>query len=309
MQITKEILFQDRNLRNLNKLIEIALNEDLHGGDETSKNIFYFENSIRKLDNTKTHFISKADGVISGLVIIPLILKIAKDQSYIKNELEFVPLIEDGFYVKKGKVIAQLKGNFVDILSLERILLNFLSRMSGVATLTDKFVQILKKHKSKAKIYDTRKTIPGFRLLDKYSVNIGGGTNHRLDLSDYLIIKDNYLEQDLYVVLKYLKNLPIKSYNRKIVEVEIDDFKYFDYEEIWNADIIMLDNMNLENLKKAISLIREKQKKYDKIYEIEISGGFSINILDELKNLDVDRISFGKITHSVPNFDISLGVK
>jgi nicotinate-nucleotide pyrophosphorylase (carboxylating) len=191
---------------------------------------------------------------------------------------------------------------------MERTFLNFLSRMSGVATFTNKLVNILKNANAKAKIYDTRKTIPCFRLLDKYSVNIGGGTNHRLDLNEYLMIKDNYFERDLNSVLKYLASL--KNLNdRKLVEIEIDDFKYFEYEEIWNADIIMLDNMNLDNLKKAIKLIRDKEKENNKKYEIEISGGLSMDRLEELKDLDVDRISFGKITHSVPAFDISLDVK
>lgn len=305
MQITKEILLQGRNIENLKKMIKVAIDEDLHSGDETSKAVFQYDFSLKE---AKTYFLAKDTGIISGLVIIPLIIEIAKNEKYIKNDLSFNALVEDGDFVEKGKIISEMSGDFVDILSMERTFLNFLSRMSGVATFTNKLVNILKNANAKAKIYDTRKTIPCFRLLDKYSVNIGGGTNHRLDLNEYLMIKDNYFERDLNSVLKYLASL--KNLNdRKLVEIEIDDFKYFEYEEIWNADIIMLDNMNLDNLKKAIKLIRDKEKENNKKYEIEISGGLSMDRLEELKDLDVDRISFGKITHSVPAFDISLDVK
>lgn len=298
MQITEEILLKSPFLE---RLIELALDEDLHGGDSTSESILAGE------IKAQTNFIAKADGIIAGLVVVSLVLKLAEIKNYIKNEIYFKPLIKDGQKIGKNQIIAEMTGNMRDILCLERTLLNFISRASGVATYTSKMVEILKGEK--AKIYDTRKTLPGWRILDKYAVNKGGGTNHRLDLSEYLMIKDNYFEGDIDGILEYLGKLDKNLKNRKLVEIEIDDFEYFKYDEIWNADIIMLDNMNNEDLKKAISLVREKEKVFGKKYEIEISGGLSIEDLAAIKNFDVDRISIGKITHSAPSFDISLDIK
>jgi nicotinate-nucleotide pyrophosphorylase (carboxylating) len=126
------------------------------------------------------------------------------------------------------------------------------------------------------------------------------------------MIKDNYFEGDLNGVLKYLSKLDAKNKNyknRKLVEIEIDNFEYFNYQEIWNADIIMLDNMGYDDLQKAIKLIRTNEMIFNRKYEIEISGGLSLEDLAKIKSLDVDRISIGKITHSAPSFDISLDIK
>ena len=304
MQITEDILLKSSFLE---RLIELALDEDLYGGDSTSDGVFADVETrlIASLQNT--NFVAKADGIIAGLVIVPLILKLAKEKKYIKHEVCFKSFFSDGNKVVKNTIIAEMTGSMPDILCLERTLLNFLSRISGVATATNKMVEVLKGEK--AKIFDTRKTIPGWRILDKYAVSKGGGTNHRLDLREYLMIKDNYFEGDLDGVLKYLAELDKDDKTRKLVEIEIDDFKYFQYQEIWNADIIMLDNMGYENLKKAISLIRTNEMIFGKKYDIEISGGLSLEDLAKLKSLDVDRISIGKITHSAPSFDISLDIK
>jgi nicotinate-nucleotide pyrophosphorylase (carboxylating) len=307
MQITREILLKNSFLP---RLIELALEEDLHDGDSTSKHVLSNVETCHGMSFVRTNFIAKADGLISGLVIMPLILKIATQKKYIKNDIHFNALVADGDKVSKNTIIAEMSGSLQDILCLERTLLNFMSRMSGVATFTNKMVDVLKGEK--AKIYDTRKTIPGWRILDKYAVSTGGGTNHRLDLGEYLMIKDNYFEGDLNGVLKYLSKLDAKNKNyknRKLVEIEIDNFEYFNYQEIWNADIIMLDNMGYDDLQKAIKLIRTNEMIFNRKYEIEISGGLSLEDLAKIKSLDVDRISIGKITHSAPSFDISLDIK
>ncbi len=303
MQITKDILLSERNISNIKTLIKIALNEDLFYGDATTETIFLddYKNDI------SCNFISKADGIISGLIILPIIIDVALENKYINNKINFIPFKNDGDEIKVGEIIGKIEGELVDILKLERIFLNFLSRMSGISTEVKKLTKILEG--KRAKIYDTRKTLPGFRILDKYSVNIGGGTNHRLNLGEYLMIKDNYLEKDLKKVLKYLEKIKnINKNDRKLVEIEIDNEAYFAYDEIWNADIIMLDNMNLEKLEKSIKLIRNKEKEKGKIYEIEISGNMSMEKLNKVKDFDIDRISFGYITHSVKCFDISLDV-
>lgn len=301
MQITKDIVLNDRNIKNIKNLIKIALDEDLFYGDSTAEAIFPRDYK----NNIFCNFISKGEGIISGLIIVPIIIEVALENKYINNQIKFTSIKHDGDNVNFGEKIGTLEGNLVDILKLERTFLNFLSRMSGIATEVKKLVLLLEG--KKAKIYDTRKTLPGFRILDKYSVNIGSGTNHRLDLGEYLMIKDNYFEKDIEKVLEYLKKLDKKN-DRKLVEIEIDDEKYFSYNEIWNADIIMLDNMDLEKLEKSIRLIRNKEKEIGKVYEIEISGNMSKEKLEKVKDFDIDRISFGYITHSVKAFDISLNM-
>ncbi len=297
VQITDEILIKSLEVK---RLIELALDEDLQYGDATCDSLQFLENKNIAL----TKFIAKESGIISGLILIPIVIEIAKSKKYIAGNLDLTTFFNDGDFVSKNQIIAELKGELEDILKLERTLLNFLSRMSGVATCTQKMAEILKN--SKAKIYDTRKTIPGWRIPDKYSVARGGGRNHRLNLGEHLLIKDNHLEGNKAFVLDYLRKLDRNIGARKLVEVEIDNFAYFSYDEIWNADIIMLDNMNLDELEKSIFLIRDREKANKKIYEIEISGGVSMEDLEKIKNLDVDRISMGRITHSASSFDISL---
>jgi nicotinate-nucleotide pyrophosphorylase (carboxylating) len=284
----------------IKKLIEISLDEDMMHGDCTSDSL------IKENKNIEAIFIAKNKGVIAGLILIPLIIKIAKQKKYIKNKLEFIPRIKEKTFVKKGTIIGLLKGDISDILKLERTFLNFLGRIAGIATYTKSIVDLLKKG-SRARIYDTRKTIPGFRILDKYAVSCGSGTNHRIDLGEYLLIKDNHWENNFESVISYLSNINNKKIKK--VEVEIDKFDMLYNPAIFNADIIMLDNFSYKDLIKAVKYIRDIERKNKKKIEIEISGGVSKKDIRKFSSLDIDRISIGAITHSAPNFDISLEIK
>ena len=300
MQITEKILLESPFLK---RLIELALDEDLHGGDSTSDAVLHA--SVM----TRTNFVTKADGVVAGLFLVPFIIDIARQKGYVHGEVGFKTFVDDGDVVPKNKIIAEMQGDIKNVLRLERTLLNFISRISGVATCTRQMVDVLAQ--SKAKIFDTRKTLPGWRILDKYAVSKGGGQNHRLDLSEHVLIKDNHIEGDSIGVLNFLTGLSEHKTSRKKVEIEIDNFEYFECfeKELWNADIIMLDNMNITQLKKAIDLIRSKETELNKKFEIEISGGLTIEDLKKMSSFDVDRISVGRITHSAPSLDISLDVK
>ncbi|MCP4481841.1 MAG: carboxylating nicotinate-nucleotide diphosphorylase [bacterium] len=295
MQITEQVLLSTTNLT---KLIELALLEDLYGGDCSSE-------VLKDGVIITANFLAKEAGVIAGLVLVPEIIKIAGTNNYLRSHLQFEPHVSEGAKVSNNTVIASICGDIKDILAIERTILNFVSRVSGIATYTSKMVDALAG--AKPRIYDTRKTLPGWRILDKYAVYQGGGVNHRLNLSEHLMFKDNHYYGDKLGVLEYLKNLNKlqDSSQAKRVEIEVDNFSYFEHEEIWNADIIMLDNMNLKKLNEAIKIIRLKETAQKK-YEIEISGGLNIDNLASLKNLDVDRISIGRITHSASSYDISL---
>ncbi|MFC1485308.1 nicotinate-nucleotide diphosphorylase, partial [bacterium] len=216
MQINSDMILKDNNVK---KLIEIALEEDLHGGDSTS------ESTLRDNLEIKAVMIAKEKGIIAGLILVPLIIEIAKQKGFIKEDLKFEPLIGEGVFINTFEDIGYFEGHVKEILALERTILNFVSRISGIASRVNTMVEILKN--SRANIYDTRKTLPGWRLLDKYAVARGGGTNHRLDLSEYLMIKDNHWDGDKQGVLEYLRSL--KKNREKLVEIEVDNVKYFDY--------------------------------------------------------------------------------
>lgn len=281
---------------NLKQLILLALDEDLRDGDITT------QNTIRRNTPVVAHLIAKHPCVIAGLVIVPRIIELAREKHYIEHGMNILPLAQEGTVVKQDAVIAHLRGSVHDILKLERTILNFVSRISGVATYTYYFTQML--GKSRAKIFDTRKTIPGWRLLDKYAVACGGGVNHRAYLGEHVLIKDNHWEHDKQGVLAFLR----RGKHTTRVEVEIDSLAMLRLPELWNADIIMLDNLSVNDMKKAITRIRAKEKQRGRKIEIEISGGVDAARMKQLAALDVDRISIGKITHSAPSMDISLEI-
>ncbi|MFC1546536.1 nicotinate-nucleotide diphosphorylase (carboxylating), partial [bacterium] len=182
--------------KTINTLIELALNEDIVNGDCTSNS------TIEHNKKAKACFTAKDNGIIAGMELIPLIINIAKRKKYIRYSLKFLQFVKDGVRVKKEKVIAEIHGTIKDILLLERTMLNFLSRTSGIATYTFGFVNAL--GKSRVYIYDTRKTLPAWRLLDKYAVTCGRGRNHRMNMGDQLLIKDNHWQADKQGVLSYL---------------------------------------------------------------------------------------------------------
>ena len=263
--------------------VKLALTEDLYPhGDVTSKLL-----KNNKIVTAK--LISNQKAVVAGL----LFAKYTFEQ--IDKKIKFIFKKKDGSSVKKNSVIAIIKGNASSILIAERVALNFLSHISGIATKTDQFVKLAGK---KCKICCTRKTIPNYRVIQKYAVKQGGGINHRFNLSDEFLIKDNHIaSSDIReLVLKAIKNN-----HKKKITVEVDKIKQLKKIMGLKFNTILFDNMNLKNLKLGVKLA----KKY---YETEASGNINLKNVRSVALTGVDRISIGSITHSAPAIDFKLEI-
>jgi len=272
-------------LRNsVSSLISLALSEDIGAGDITTNATVPVE------DNSFAEFISKADGLAAGLWVAEMVF------SKLDQASEFIPLVAEGEIVKPGQKIAQIKGKTRAILTGERTALNFLQRISGVATQTALFVKALRD--TKTKILDTRKTIPGFRLLDKYAVSAGGGTNHRIGLYDLVMIKDNHIKA-AGSIGKAVNLVRISYGNKFKIEVEVTNFEELDEALKSKVDIIMLDNMSPDIIRNAVNIIGGRAK-------TEASGNVTIENISRVAETGVDFISTGSITHSVKALDISM---
>ena len=261
--------------------VKLALNEDLYpSGDITS--------SLINNDKVVTvKLISNQKAIVGGLLF-------AKEAfGLIDNKIKFIIKKKDGSRVKKGNLVALIKGNAKNILIAERVALNFLSHISGIATKTNEFVKLAGK---KTKICCTRKTIPNLRVIQKYAVKLGGGTNHRFNLSDEYLIKDNHISSS---ELKELIFLALKNKKNKKVTVEVDNLKQLKKIIGLKFDTVLFDNMNISSLKKGVKLA----KKY---YETEASGNISLKNVKSVAATGVDRISVGEITHSVKAIDLKL---
>ena len=265
----------------INSVVKKALEEDLKPhGDITTKLI---QSKNKKI---KAKIIAKQNGVIAGLDFCKAAFKL------IGKETIFIKKIKDGLKIKNGKVIAEIKAKTKTILSAERTGLNFLSHASGVATLTNIFVS---KTNKKTKICCTRKTTPNLRLLEKYAVKKGGGFNHRYNLSDEILIKENHISAE-----GNLKNLVKKAIKtRKSITVEIENI--YQLKQILGLKFkrILFDNMNIQTLKKCLKLCKNK-------YETEYSGNVNLKNIKQISNTNVDRVSIGSLTHSADAFDLSL---
>lgn len=283
------------NFKDDDQIVEIvkrALVEDIGPGDITTISIIgneYIEAS--------GEFLVKNDGVIAGLNVAWVVFRV------IDQNLKFVPFVADGEEVKSGDIVAVVEGDARSILMGERVALNFLQRMSGIATLTRKFVKLVEG--TKAKITDTRKTAPGLRLLDKIAVEFGGGINHRFGLFDMILIKDNHIavaggiDKAIEKCLKYVKE------KKTDVKIEVEARNLEDVEKILKiggVDRVLLDNFRLEDLKKAVDLISER-------FEVEASGGITLENVRQIAETGVDYISVGMLTHSPRALDISLEIK
>ena len=265
----------------INSIVKQALEEDLRPfGDITTKLISFKNKSI------KAKIIAKQNGVIAGLDFCRAAFKI------IGKESIFTSKVKDGSKVKKNKVIAEIKAKTETILTAERTALNFLNHASGIATLTNQFTQKVNK---KTKICCTRKTTPNLRLLEKYAVKKGGGHNHRYNLSDEILIKDNHISAEDN--LKDLVNKAIKT--KKIVTVEIENLKQLHQVLGLKFKRILFDNMSVKQLKKCLKLCKNK-------YETEYSGNADLKNIKKISNTGINRISVGAITHSANSFDTSL---
>ena len=263
--------------------VKLALTEDLYPyGDITSK-------LLKNNKIIEAKIISNQKAVVAGL----LFAKYSFNQ--IDKKIKFVLKKKDGSSVKKNTVIATVKGKANSILVAERVALNFLSHISGIATKTNNFVKVVGK---KCKICCTRKTLPNYRVIQKYAVKLGGGINHRFNLSDEFLIKDNHVSSSN---LRELVSLAIKNKKGKKITVEIDNLKQLRDIIGLKFDTILFDNMNIKNLRKGVKLV----KKY---YETEASGNISFKNIKLVAETGVNRISIGSITHSAPAIDFKLEV-
>ncbi len=272
----------------IDEIIERALEEDIGDGDFTSLA------TIPENATGKAQLLIKEDGILAGVDIAKKIF-----QKVDKN-IKFRILLKDGTKVKKGDIVFIVEGKSISILSAERLALNFMQRLSGIATATNKMVSQLKGLKTK--ILDTRKTTPNLRLLEKEAVRIGGGENHRMGLYDMIMIKDNHIdfaggiEQAISATKHYLK----KNNKKLKIEIEVRNFDELNQViECGGVDRIMLDNFSPEDLKKAINIINGR-------YETEASGGIGINNIRKYAESEVDFISVGALTHHIKSLDMSL---
>ena len=263
--------------------VKLALNEDLYpSGDITS--------GLIDKDNIVTvKLISNQKAIVGGLLF-------AKEAfSLIDNKIKFIIKKKDGTGVKKGSLVALIKGKAKNILIAERVALNFLSHISGIATKTNEFVRLAGK---KTKICCTRKTIPNLRVIQKYAVRLGGGTNHRFNLSDEYLIKDNHVASS---DLKSLVLKAIKIKKGKKITVEVDTIKQLRSILGLKFNTVLLDNMNLKNLRESVKIVK-------KLYETEASGNVSLKTVKAIASTGVNRISVGSITHSAPAIDFKLEI-
>ena len=263
--------------------VKLALNEDLYPSGDITSSLINNDNVV----NVK--LISNQNAIVGGLLF-------AKQAfALIDSKIKFIIKKKDGSRVKKGSLVASIKGKAKNILIAERVALNFLSHISGIATKTNKFVKLVGK---KSKICCTRKTVPNLRVLQKYAVKLGGGTNHRFNLSDEYLIKDNHIASS---DLKSLVLKAIKNKKGKKITVEVDTIKQLKSILGLKFNRVLLDNMSIKNLRESVKIA----KKY---YETEASGNVSLKTVKAISSTGVNRISVGSITHSAPAVDFKLEI-
>ncbi|MDC0438914.1 carboxylating nicotinate-nucleotide diphosphorylase [Candidatus Pelagibacter sp.] len=263
--------------------VKRALNEDLYpSGDITSS-------LVKNNKVIKVKLLSNQKAIVGGLLF-------AKETfNLVDNKIKFKIKKKDGSNVKKGSLIATIEGNARNILIAERVALNFLSHISGIASKTNQFVKLAGK---KCKICCTRKTIPNIRVIQKYAVKLGGGTNHRFNLSDEFLIKDNHIASSN---IKSIVSLAIKNKKGKKITVEVDNLKQLNEIIGLKFNTVLFDNMSLKNLRTGVKIA----KRY---YETEASGNINLKSVKGVAKTGVDRISVGSITHSAAAIDFKLEI-
>ncbi len=263
---------------------KLALNEDLFPSGDITSNLL--NNNIKK----KAKIISNQSGMVGGLEFAKQTFKL------IDKKIKFKFLKKEGSQVKKGSIVATIEGNIKNILIGERVALNFISLISGIATRTNQFVKLTG---TKTKICCTRKTIPNNRVIQKYGVKLGGGKNHRFNLSDEFLIKDNHISanKDIREIIKEAIN---KKKGRKIT-VEVDNLGQLRKIIGLKFDRVLFDNMKVKNLKVGIKLVKS-------FYETEASGGVTLKNVKQIAKTGVDRISIGALTHSINSLDVKLEI-
>jgi len=285
---TKEQVYE--NLRSnglepelVQALVELAISEDLMGGTDVTSLATIPEIQISELD-----LVTRSPGVIAGINIAALVFL-----SVANRKIEIEICVEDGKKVEAKTCLLTAKGSTIDLLTAERTALNFLGHLSGIATTTNKWVSEISG--TNAKVRDTRKTTPGLRLLEKYAVKAGGGTNHRMSLNDQALIKDNHI-----VAAGSIKNAVEKvkdKFPELEFEVEVDNLDQLNEALAVNAKLILLDNFSIDDLKKAVLAVNKKAK-------LEASGGITLENARKIAETGVDFIAVGALTHSAPVLDI-----
>jgi nicotinate-nucleotide pyrophosphorylase (carboxylating) len=274
------------NFKVIDPIISYALAEDIGAGDMTTNALIPGE-----MQTTAT-LTAKADGVVAGLPVAERVFR------QLHDGIEWSAYVEDGSSIKKGDILVQVKGSFRALLTGERLALNFLQRMSGIATATSRYVKAVEGYKTE--ILDTRKTVPGLRMLDKYAVRMGGGTNHRIGLYDMVMIKDNHIKVAGGITGAVEAIRPAIADGIKI-EVETTNLAEVEEALQAGADIIMLDNMDNETMKRGVELVNGRAK-------VEASGNMTLERLKGVAATGVDFISIGALTHSVEALDISMNI-
>lgn len=270
------------NMQKVRKIVKNALEEDLGTGDITTENV------IEHDETGKAEIFFKEEGVLAGLPVAELVFKELDDG------IEFSILKDEGETVKIGGKVAEISGRNRSILKGERLALNFLQRLSGIATNTRSYVK--KIEGTGARVVDTRKTTPNLRILEKYAVRVGGGTNHRMGLYDAVLIKDNHIRSAGGVKEAIMK---VETGHTVKIEVEIESIDDIEEALEAGADIIMLDNMEADETREAVEIIGDRAI-------IEASGGITLENIREVAETGVDMISVGALTHQIRSIDISL---
>jgi len=269
-----------------NHIIREALREDIGRHDITSDLIIPKNKSVRAVILARKPF------VVCGLFVT------AKAFRLLDKNIKFITKVPDSQVVRRGEVIAEIRGNAQAILAAERVALNFLAHLSAISTQTRKFTRAIKPFKTK--ILDTRKTTPGLRMLEKYAIRMGGGYNHRMSLDEMILVKDNHLQ-----ILGGFKNLAKLSTGYE-VELEVSNLQEFRKALALKPDIIMLDNMDIQSMRKAVRIRNSLSgRKHPKL---EASGGITLKNVKSVAGCGVDFISVGSLTHSVNSVDISLEI-
>ena len=274
--------------------LKATLEEDIKDGDITSQLL------LTESAHAFANITAKSEGIFCGSAII-------NGLKILYPTLEFTMIVEDGSPLQKGSICLTIDGNIQDIIVVERTLLNFLQRLSGIATITRQFVDAL--NDASIKVLDTRKTTPLLRALEKKAVIAGGGFNHRFGLYDMVLVKENHL-------ISYIKEFGIDTFNKKIeshknqapnilVEVEVNDIALLSHLNLNLIDIVMLDNMSMNELMDSIRIINQQASPPLK----EVSGNITLDTIEQYSGVDIDRISIGSLTHSVKALDLSLIVK
>ena len=265
-------------------IIKIALDEDIPQHDLTSKLL------ISPQSQSSAKITAKQDGIVCGIEVVKACY------NYTDKNIKFKIFKKDGDSVKKGEVILELQGKTKTILEVERTALNFLQHLSGISTLTSKMVKIAKKNK--VTLLDTRKTAPGLRILEKYAVVTGGGKNHRLNLSDEVLIKENHIMANQGIENTIIK---FKKLYKKNFEIEVETIEEFLIALKYKVPFIMLDNFSLSDLKKAVKINKNQAI-------LEASGGVNLKTLKKIVKTGIQLVSVGSITHSAPALDFSLSI-